>query len=606
MTAGKLETNTAQTVINSLEGKIDYSKHQTSFSPFYSDIGLGFSGNSGISSLFLHYNRITLGLGTPFLKINKTLKRSENSLLSVRQFYGDSKAEFAFYEHNSWMAEFENVESISFEFPLSAVDTSENKSSVSEPRIKQDGDKAVFLFKGYLPTGECNKRDPDKHFPIILGARIIEGFVESGDGLDEKLVIKSSEKGWIRLAFSHINLDISEKRIEMLLQAAPPTILEAKALSHEWLKLALWNTRFKADDDKETATLSTAAVTLLFNSCSAPGMLSGRTSAFPSRGGYPVHYLWDSCFQNLGTEPMDPRLAEDALLLLTENIRHDGKIGHFLTSTWMRPHDSQPALIGWAGLALVEKRNDKELAKTILPALLKNNEWWFNQRMTKHGIIGCWNPLETGWDDTPRLDRCPILACDMNAYLLLQIQTTAKFAKLLGDNAMAAEIKVQAADFEKNMMNVLYDEKENIFRDVLMENKKKLPLLTPACLLPLLADLRLDDVVIRNMIEKHLLDKNLLYGDIPFPSVAYNERCYEADNWWRGPTWMPIAYLMTLILKKHGFEDEWRASAQKLYDILKTDGNLHELFNSKTGEGMGNPQQGWTAGIFLKLHEELK
>lgn len=35
------------------------------------------------------------------------------------------------------------------------------------------------------------------------------------------------------------------------------------------------------------------------------------------------------------------------------------------------------------------------------------------------------------------------------------------------------------------------------------------------------------------------------------------------------------------------------------------DGNLRELFNSATGEGLGAHQQGWTAAICLRLKMEL-
>ena len=41
------------------------------------------------------------------------------------------------------------------------------------------------------------------------------------------------------------------------------------------------------------------------------------------------------------------------------------------------------------------------------------------------------------------------------------------------------------------------------------------------------------------------------------------------------------------------------------FDVMIEDGQLHELFDSRTGEGMGNVQQGWTAAVFLRMQQEL-
>ena len=96
-------------------------------------------------------------------------------------------------------------------------------------------------------------------------------------------------------------------------------------------------------------------------------------------------------------------------------------------------------------------------------------------------------------------------------------------------------------------------------------------------------------------------DKNYLFGDIPFPSVAYNEPTYDAAHWWRGPTWMSEAWLMLETLQKFGYQKEYAEAADRLFRMLLADGGMHELFNSRTGEGMGYEQQGWTCATYLAL-----
>jgi putative isomerase len=298
---------------------------------------------------------------------------------------------------------------------------------------------------------------------------------------------------------------------------------------------------------------------------------------------------------------MEPKLAEDSLLILTENLRSDGKMGHFICSTWVRPQATQPALVGWAGLRLVKLRNDKELAAKLLKPLCKNAEWWLTQRVTRFGIVSSINPVETGWDDTPRFDKGPVLPCDMNSYVLMQMRACEEFASMTGEKELELQIKKQADAFAKKMIEILYDPGENIFKDVLLETGEQLSLKSPACFIPLLADIPIEKDRAIRMIKDHLLDPKKFFGNVPFPSIAYDEEEYKPEKWWRGPTWIPIAYFMLEVLYKYGFEEEYRIASKRLYNMIIDDGRISELFNSKTGEGLGSKQQGWTAAILLKL-----
>jgi glycogen debranching enzyme len=225
--------------------------------------------------------------------------------------------------------------------------------------------------------------------------------------------------------------------------------------------------------------------------------------------------------------------------------------------------------------------------------------------MTRWGIITCPEPLETGWDNTPRLDRGPVLALDMNSYLLLQMRACVEMAHMIGDDIIASKARAMADKHAARMVELLYDEKDNIFRDVLVTTGEKLPIKTPACFLPLLAGVPIDDTRARRMIEDYLLNPKLFFGKVPFPSVAYEEPTYQPENWWRGPTWIAVAYLMLEVLRRYGYAAQAREAAQRLYTVMIADGDLRELFNSQTGEGMGAHQQGWTAAICLRLKMEL-
>ena len=575
---------------------MDFSTAANGFSPFYSDIGLGFNEKLGIESLYLYYNRIVTTIGSPFIEICENSIENKNTVLGVIQQFSEGKAKIGFYDRNSWMIECENIKEVKLNL--------ETLGGMKQCRSKISDNGSTYIFESYITTKDG--RDPDKYFPFILGVKVLDGELIKKESETSPLVIKSNSMGTMKIGFSVNVLDVNVEKIKKQLEKIPNSVQEAMEATKLWLSKSMGSIIIPMERELEAKIVARAVCTLLFNACKAPGNLGGRIASFPSRGNHPTHFLWDACFQNLAMEYMEPSLAEDALLILTENLRADGKMYHFISSTWARPDASQPPLVGWAALRLIEKRKDMNFAKKILPALCKNTEWWLEQRMTSYGIIFCPDPFETGWDDTPRLDKGDILPCDMNTYLLLQLQACVKIATFIGDLEIAKKYDKIAKEFTKRMVEVLYDSKENIFKDVLIETDEKIELKTPACFIPLLADLELTEEQIHSMIKNHLLDKEKFYGEIPFPSVAYNEIDYAHDKLWRGPVWIPIAYLLLEILKKYNCMEEYYEASEKLYNVILQNGDLREYFDSKTGEGMGSKQQSWTAAIFIKLVQELK
>ena len=588
-------TVNSKTLVHCLGNALNYSSAMKSFSPFYSDIGLGIGSESGIDCLFFHYNRATTKFLTPFLSLPKAITPHQSTATDVTQFFEKGTAHIVFCDHNTWIVECEGVDQLEF----GITHTTECK----ETRLSKV-DETIHLFEALLPS--LDNRDPDQYFPIILGLRVITGSATDGEGLTVPLQIQANPSGHIVLAFSARALDVEHESIVKRLQSASPTSEDALLRSQTWLEQAMGSFQAKANTAHESSVLARSVYTLISNSTIAPGFLADHISAFPSRGGYPTHFLWDSCFQNLATELMDPRLARDSLLLLTKNMRADGKMPHFLCSTWMRPHESQPPLVGWAGLRQVKARNDLNLAKRLLPALQRNTRWWLSQRMTRFSLISAPNGLETGWDDSPLFDQGPTVACDMNTYLVMQMRACAEFSSMLGDEAGATAQTAEANRYAQRMVDVLFNKDDCLFWNINVANGEPFKIKTPACFLPFLADVPLPGAVIKKSIETVLLNPACFFGKIPFPTIAYEEACYQPGSWWRGPTWMPVAYLMLLVLDKTGFHTEAASARAALYKMLIDDGNIRELFNSQTGEGMGAYEQGWTAAICLRLHQEIQ
>lgn len=572
--------------------KMDAS--DVSYSPLFSTIGLTSPDDfCGIESIFLNYNRASRAIWTPFISFEEGLMRVPSSMDRLCFANDGKKAVIAFYGCDRFMVETENTDC--FEICGAPADASE------DIWVEAKSEDCVIV-RGY----SCNSdvRDPDQLVPYMAGVKAIRGSICEKDC---KITAKADADGKICIAFVMEALDISKDSIIGKMNQAPGSAEAAAQIAREWFMEMLGDFETEVGGEKEKEILAHAIKGLLFNATLGQGQLGNYVSAYPSRGTYPTHFLWDTCFQNLALEYLNPRLAKDSLLLFAKCQRADGKYAQFLCSTWSRPHEAQPALVGWATMRIVANsaEKDMEFIRTMFESLEKNNNWWLNQRMTRYGVIYCPHGLETGQDDSPRFDNGPVLAVDMNSYLLNQMRATAELAELLGLAPSAAAWNKKADCLAENMIKVLYDAKENMFFDAEAKTGKRQSLWTSSGFLPLWAGVDIGKEKASCMIKTHMLDEKRFFGKIPFPCVAYDQEAYQPEKWWRGPAWMSLDWLMLETLEKYGFKEAHAKVCRTYYEMILNDGQLRELFNSQTGEGLGAYDQGWTAAVFVKLNKIL-
>lgn len=570
-----------------------HAAEDRSLSPLYSNFGLCFDTRTSGPALLLHYNRKTRSVFSPLFSFDAPCT-AKSTFLSTRFTGGGGTYELCFYDTDAFVLRGEHAS------PVRVFDSA-GCDMPSCWRIAADGD--MLLYQGYSANGD--DRDPDAYAPVLCGLRVMAGTLTNGDG---GAVILPDRDGNLYFAAAFAVLEISAPNLTEKLLAAPENLDGAKSAMRRWAQDCAGGLRTMPAQSEDRRTFLLAVSGLLMNLTKAPGSLSRCVSAFPSRGGYPTHFMWDSAFQNLAYELMSEKTAADTLLQLAYAIRPDGKIPQFLCSTWARPHFAQPALLGWAAKRYTERvgfeKAGDAFIRTMASALSKNNEWWLTQRITKFGLICCPDGLETGQDDSPRFDDGTVLAVDMNSYLLSQMRAAAYFCRLAGDDAGAADWETHADVFAKRMVALLYDEEKNLFFDADVETGERRTLVTLSSFVPLWAGVPLAEDKIRAMIEGYLLNEIYFFGNVPFPCVAYCEPVYEPAHWWRGPTWMPTAWLMLETLEKYGYSSARAEAANRLYRMLQQDGTLHELFDSATGEGLGCDEQGWTAAIFICLTQE--
>jgi len=83
------------------------------------------------------------------------------------------------------------------------------------------------------------------------------------------------------------------------------------------------------------------------------------------------------------------------------------------------------------------------------------------------------------------------------------------------------------------------------------------------------------------------------------PSTSPAEPVFEERNYWRGPVWPIVNWLLWRSLARLGYHERADNLRLAALDQLATAQEFAEYFEPFTGEPLGSPQQSWTAAVAL-------
>jgi len=90
-----------------------------------------------------------------------------------------------------------------------------------------------------------------------------------------------------------------------------------------------------------------------------------------------------------------------------------------------------------------------------------------------------------------------------------------------------------------------------------------------------------------------------------FAIPNYDMSCddFDSKNYWRGPVWVNINWMLAQGLKSYGYREKSDAMKKDMIQLPVRFG-FHEYFDSITGQGYGSPGFSWTAALFVDLVSE--
>ena len=271
-----------------------------------------------------------------------------------------------------------------------------------------------------------------------------------------------------------------------------------------------------------------------------------REALVPSKVHYVGVWLWDQFFHALAYRHVDTKLAEDQLRITLDHQQANGMLPDAIHDEGLVTHlyapvdedVTKPPLNAWAAWKCYEKSKRIDFIDEIYQPLVRWHEWWYRDNTDPAtGLCLYRHPFSSGLDDNPLWDGgMPVIAPDLNTYIVLSELALAEMARVLKMPAQAEEHREHAQTFAARMLRHMWDDERGCFPA--LRNGKPIEVYTPFNLIPIITGLMPQHVNDRAV--QLLTDPNTFWTQYPLPSVALNDPSYDHHQMWRGPTWIKI------------------------------------------------------------------
>jgi putative isomerase len=331
-----------------------------------------------------------------------------------------------------------------------------------------------------------------------------------------------------------------------------------------------------------------------------PQGLLKRPAMLMSKGWMSSVWSWDHCFNALALAETDNKLAWDQLLLMVDYQDAYGCYPDSLNDVEVIYNFTKPPIHGWAVRELLKIATpSKDILETLYTSLSRWTLWWLEQRRLPGQALPYYlHGNDSGWDNSTMFDKgVPLVAPDLAAFLIVQLDTLADLARGLG---MKEEVtwKHKADTLLEALLAQLWTGERFVAK--LARSGEDVANESLLYCLPILLGERLPEEVrdkLAQQVKTFLTD----YG---LATEKTNSPAYKKDGYWRGPIWAPSTYLVVQGLEGCGHRELALDIAERFCEMCASSG-FAENFDALTGEGLCDKAYTWTSSVFLLLAEKL-
>ena len=328
-----------------------------------------------------------------------------------------------------------------------------------------------------------------------------------------------------------------------------------------------------------------------------PSGYLNRTTMLMSKVGMCNVFGWDHAFNAMAHCRHHPELAWDQLMVMSDKLDQFGKAPDNMNDSAIMYTFSKPPIQGWALRRMWDDNPSMFTQERLIEAydyLSKSSGWWLDHRTWPGDILPYYiHGFDSGWDNSTIFDEgVPLIAPDLAAYLVLQLEALADIAKALNKEAASALWQRRSEDMLAALLGNMW--KGDRFVGIRRPGGSIVECESLLTCMPIVLGHRLPEEVRTSLIgrlREHLTEWGLA-TEKPGSSL------YTENGYWRGPIWAPSTMLAVSGLWDIGEEDLARTIARGFCRMCAENG-FHENFDAKTGAGHFDPAYTWTSSVFM-------
>lgn len=197
----------------------------------------------------------------------------------------------------------------------------------------------------------------------------------------------------------------------------------------------------------------------------------------------------------------------------------------------------------------------------------------------------------------PRVETEPFLVHDV-ALAAILCRAERDLAVLAAELGVASSAKARAAALESAIQRHLFDEASGTYHDYDVLGRAPIRTDHVAMMLPLFAGI-VPAASVERFCER-LRDESAYATPFPIPTVPIGDPLFEAERYWRGPSWINVNWMMIeglRLARKDALADDL---TERTLQVVDRSG-FYEYFDPRTGKGLGSADFSWSAALTLDL-----
>ena len=317
---------------------------------------------------------------------------------------------------------------------------------------------------------------------------------------------------------------------------------------------------------------------------------------------------WDSAFHAIGLAGWDTELAKESILAFFQFQKDDGMLPDVIRENGeIVDAYSKPPVFAYATEILYERGADLAFIESMYPKLVENARWWeaarcyeglfyYDSKDKENEKYLLHVQYESGWDNSPRWDSPAnaYWAIDLNCFMVMCYRSLSRLAAILKKDEDARIFEEKRARLAARINERLWSEEKKHYSDANRFTKCISDTLTPASFMPLFAGIATAEQAdaMRRIAEERFRGE--------MPTVSFDHPSFS-DDYWRGPTWLNVAYFAAKGLKNYGFSVADRIKHSILDMCAANEDGIYENYNSITKKGQYCNRFGWSCVFILEF-----